>query len=526
MNKKLVVKGLFILILFFISSTYIFQTNATTTSSTQSSAIDLQILVTNQQVPDFSNTTINNGIISGNNLIKSINVSQEPSTADQQLQQLVTCFTTKCTNYDVISIDVGYAAEMEANGWLTPLTDVFNTTTSAVTNTNNYFASEIQAGTWNGVLYGAPYFYQTGALVYRKDILARNGLSISDFTTWSGFRTGLKKILNNATEIALNPNIEGYTFQGDAYEGGVINLVEWMGGSGGTFLADNGTKANFQSAVPALTWMNSLVAPIYSSPQMTNNTWVSDRSELVGDEGSANTVFMAGNGVFERYWQFAYANALNDPILSGKKPLEFVNGTPYTNAQDPWYAQNMGSRVGITVLPYNATLCTAACNTVGTGGAVLGIPSYLPADRIAAAKQYVAAEAGQAFQKNMVLYSSAGNTPALKSIYATNGPLTGTSKAYLQDFGQNVFPHGINRPDSPYYPSMSTAVQPLYHSAFAGTISVASAVTQMDTAVNNILAAASSSSGATPGFTSLSVLLMLASVATMAVVVKHKKKNQ
>ena len=273
---------------------------------------------------------------------------------------------------------------MEANGWLTPLTSVYNST-----NTGNYFASEIQAGTWNGVLYGAPYFYQTGALIYRKDILARNGLNITDFATWSGFRNSLNKILDNKTEAALNPNLEGYTFQGDAYEGGVINLVEWMGGSGGTFLTANGTRANFQSAIPALTWVAGLVAPIYNSPLNNPGTFVSDRSELVGDEGSANTMFMAGNAVMERNWQFAYANALSNPILNGSKPLEFLNGTAYSASQDPWFAQHPGlSRVGITTLPYNTTFCgidnSKNCHTVGTGGAVLGIPSYLPANRIAA----------------------------------------------------------------------------------------------------------------------------------------------
>lgn len=531
MKNKLVVESIFIILLFFISSVYIYQSNATTTSDNQSSgAVTLQLLVTNQQVPDFSSKTVNAQIVKDNNLIDAINISQEPSTADQQLQQLVTCFTTKCTNYDVISIDIGYAAEMEANGWLTPITSVYNSTTTGPTNTGNYFKSEIQAGTWNNVLYGAPYFYQTGALIYRKDILARNGLTINDFSSWAGFKSGLNKILDNKSEAALNPNLEGYTFQGDAYEGGVINLVEWMGGSGGTFLKNNGTEANFQSAIPALTWMSSLIAPIYNSPLNNPGSFVSDRSELVGDEGSANTMFMAGNSVMERNWQFAYANALNDPILNGSKPLQFANGTNYSNAQDPWYANNMGPRVGITTLPVNTTFCGVGnskdCHTVGTGGAILGIPSYLPANRKAAALQYIKAEGGQAFQLNMALNSTAGNTPALKSIYATNGPLKGTSKAYLIPFGQNVFPYGINRPDSPYYPSMSTAIQPLYHAAFAGTISVSQAVTEMDTAVNNILAAASSSTKASPGFTSIGVFMMLASVAAITVMEKRKKKNQ
>lgn len=515
MNKNLKVKSVFVLVVFLLSAMYMLQTPVASAKSEKAQAgVTLKVLVSDQQLPDIQGFAPQI-VADSNGMISNITVVSSATRSDDQYSYLQTLFTTGSSEFDAVSMDVIWPAHFANN--LVDLSSEFNQSFLST-----LIPAHAKAMQWDGKVIAGPYFYDSGLVLYRKDILARNGLTINDFKTWSSWLTNLNKILDNSTEAALNPNLEGYTFQGDAYEGGIVNLVEWMGASGGTFINNATGKANFAaSAVPALTWMKSLIAPIYTSP--LNNTGcvcVSDRSELIGDEGSAVTRWLADNAVFQRNWPFSYTNSIDDPILNGSQPLKFINGTSY-NANvvaDPWYVNHPDQpRFGVTTLPYNATICGTnnenGCNTAVLGGAVMGIPK--DSKNIDAAKFFLQEIASEKFQLYQAI-NGTGNSPVLKEIY-TSGKLNGTASEYKNLLYQNVFLHDLPRPVDPNYVQMSQAIQPLYHAAIDGSMKISDAVTQMDTAVNNII---SSNSSSAPSFE-----FFVAFVALVSVVLFSKKRK-
>jgi ABC-type glycerol-3-phosphate transport system substrate-binding protein len=353
---------------------------------------------------------------------------------------------------------------------------------------------------WNEKVIAGPFFFDSGLVLYRKDILERNGFTIDNFTTWTNWKVNLNKMLDNATEAALNPNLEGYAFQGDSYEGGIVNLIEWMGASGGSFVNSAG-KANFvASAVPALTWMKGLVPitpPIFLPPLLNANPlnnpigdFVSKRSELVGDEDSAVTTWLAGNTIFQRNWPFSQKSSSIDAIMNGSQVLKFENGTIY-NANliaDPWFVNHPNeSRFGVTTLPYNAEHCGAeneqGCRSAVSGGAVFGIPKT--SMHIEQAKLFLQEIASKPFQLAMAINGS-GNSPFSKEIYI-DGSLNGTSQEFKIELFQSVFIHTFPRPILPEYVTISQTIQPIYHNGFSGALSVLEALAEMDLQVNIIL---------------------------------------
>ena len=532
MNNNLKIKTLFVLVAFLLSAMYVMQTPTATNAKTSKAnqGVTLKVLVSDQQLPDIQGfaPTIQ---ADSNGLISNITVVSSASRSDDQYSYLQTLFTTGSSEFDAVSMDVIWPAGFADH--LVDLSDTFNQSFM-----NTLLKAHAESMVWNGKVIAGPYFFDSGLVLYRKDILARNGLTIDNFKTWADWSTNLNKILDNATEAALDPSLEGYVFQGDAYEGGIVNLVEWMGASGGTFINNATGKANFAaSAGPALTWMSQLVAPKYTSPlDNPDCVCVSTRSELIGDEGSAVTKWLADNAVFQRNWPFSYTSSINDGVLNGSSVLKFTNGTSY-NANvvaDPWFVDHPNEpRFGVTTLPYNATICGTnnemGCRSAVLGGAVLGIPDT--STHITAAKFFLKEIASKQFQIYQATHS--GNTPVLKSIY-TDGDLNGTSAEYKNLLYENVFQHVLPRPVNPKYVQMSQAIQPIFHNGFSGALSIQDALTQMDSKVNAILgftstAAVSTSveiSTKTVASPSFEVMVTLASIISIAVITRIKKSRK
>lgn len=439
----------------------------------QAQGVTLTVLVSNQQVPIVEQRVA--AFVAANTGIAGVTVIDSGSRADDQHDFLVTTFTTGSDEFDIVGMDVIFPAEFASNNWLVDLSDIWNSTELA-----KYLDAHVEAMTYDGKVIASPFFFDSGILLYRADILARNGLSISDFDTWAEFKLNLNKILDNKTEIEENSNLEGYVFQGDTYEGGIVNLVEWMGASGGTFLNAAGTAANFAaSAEPAMTWWNSLIAPRYTSA--LNNTGtdaVAERSELIGDEGSAVGKWIAGNAVFQRNWPFSYSNSLSDP---------FLNGSTAATDGDGWTVDL--PRFNVTSLPYNETICgvgnTANCRTAVLGGAVLGIPTA--STHQSEAKLFLQEIASHEAQLEM--FETQGNFPAIKSVYTSTLLTSANGLDWALDFSTNVFPNVLPRPVHPEYAAMSSAIQPIFHDALSGATPIKTALQIMDEEVNIILGA-------------------------------------
>ncbi|MCB1330881.1 MAG: extracellular solute-binding protein, partial [Maritimibacter sp.] len=105
-----------------------------------------------------------------------------------------------------------------------------------------------------------------------------------------------QKILD-AERAEGNSDLQGFVFQGAAYEGLTCNAMEWVASyGGGNFVAPDGEIAiNNPEAAAALTLAASWIGTI--APEGVLNY----------KEEDARGVFQSGNAIFMRNWNYAYA---------------------------------------------------------------------------------------------------------------------------------------------------------------------------------------------------------------------------
>jgi multiple sugar transport system substrate-binding protein len=186
------------------------------------------------------------------------------------------------------------------------------------------FAPGLVAGaTYKGEVYGAPFYEDQGFLYYRKDLLQQNNLPVP--TTWEQLVTDAKTVQGKGQVQ------DGYVFQGADYEGATCNYMEFLADAGGTVLNKSGDKSTLDSAAAtkALTFEQSLV-----------NDGVSPKAESTFQETQAMNTFDAGNSLFLRNWDYAYANSQ----ASGSQVIGKVGVAPmptFSGKSTPGYS-NIG----------------------------------------------------------------------------------------------------------------------------------------------------------------------------------------
>ncbi|MGH3168625.1 MAG: extracellular solute-binding protein, partial [Trebonia sp.] len=171
---------------------------------------------------------------------------------------------------------------------------------------------------YNGQVYGAPFFEDQGFLYYRKDLLAKEHMSVP--TTWEQLET------DAATLAHKNLVKYGYVWEGDSYEGLTCDFMEYLGSAGGTVLNSGMTSATINSpaGVKALTFMRSLITSGASPSAVTTM-----------QEPQAMAAFATGQAAFLRNWDYAYSYAQTKSSPSsvvgkvGVAPLPTFAGETY-----------------------------------------------------------------------------------------------------------------------------------------------------------------------------------------------------
>lgn len=214
-------------------------------------------------------------------------VAMREGNADtgQRFDQLRTQFQAGQTDIDVILGDVIWSAQLAANGWISTLSDLFE-------NQDEYLPGSIEAVTFDGEIYGVPWFTDTGLLYYRTDLLEESGFSEPP-TTWD-------ELMEMAEVASRDANLDnGFVFQGANYEGGVCNGLEFIWGHGGNALdPDDAPRVVVDSpeAVAGLTTERSMV-----------ESGVSPQSIATYREDESAGAFLNGDAVFLRNWPYVYA---------------------------------------------------------------------------------------------------------------------------------------------------------------------------------------------------------------------------
>src|ERR671910_810783 len=144
-----------------------------------------------------------------------------PSDTGQYFDKLKTEFQAGGGDIDVMGGDVIWPIQFAAQGWLLDLSDSFPKSEQ-----QEYLPAPLQADTYEGKVYGIPWFIDAGMIYYRKDLLEQAGFS-GPPKTWDE----LKEMALKTKQDAGTTN--GFVFQGSNYEGGVCDACEFIWTHGG-----------------------------------------------------------------------------------------------------------------------------------------------------------------------------------------------------------------------------------------------------------------------------------------------------
>jgi multiple sugar transport system substrate-binding protein len=220
---------------------------------------------------------------------KDFKVSQRemPSDTGQYFDKLRTQFQAGGGDIDVIIGDVIWPAQFAANGWIADLTDRF-------TDSDEFLPGPMQSATYEGKLYGVPWYTDAGLLYYRQDLLEKAGYS-GPPATWD-------EVQEMANKVQQDEGIKnGFVFQGAEYEGGVCNGLEYIRTHGGDVLDPNDPSkviiGSPEAAAGLATWRSMVESG--ASPQAV----------LQYKEDESHASFLNGEAVFIRNWPYMYSLA-------------------------------------------------------------------------------------------------------------------------------------------------------------------------------------------------------------------------
>ena len=179
-----------------------------------------------------------------------------------------------------------------------------------------HFPAIVANNTIDGKLLAMPWFTDAGVSYYRKDLLEKYKLTAPK--TWDEMAAAAQKV-QDGERAAGNKEMQGFVFQGKAYEGLTCDALEWSASfGGGSFVEPDGKiSAN-----------NPKTAAAFDAAAKWVGT-ISPKSVLNGAEEEARGIFQNGNAVFMRNWPYAWAlMQKDDSKVKGKVAVSALPAGP------------------------------------------------------------------------------------------------------------------------------------------------------------------------------------------------------
>lgn len=303
---------------------------------------------------------------------------------------------------DVFFMDVIWPSEFAAAGWALPLEHHFTSSER-----RKFLGATIEAGTYQGHIYGVPSRIDSGILYYRKDLLEKYGFSPP--ITWDELVHQAQTIVEG--ERSRQPALRGYSGQFKQYEGLVCDMLEFVGSHNGSFLTEDGSQSTLASsnAMEAVKFVREQIIQQLATPAV-----------LTYQEPESLAVFVQGKAVFHRNWPYAWG-------LSN----------------DPRHSKIVGN-VGVTTLPHFEN----GKNVSALGGWLYGISAY--SQHPDEAWTFIEFMTSPEMQKYFALHASLA--PSRKALYSDSEILE--AHPQYKDLFQ-VFQTARPRPRTPIYPIVS-----------------------------------------------------------------------
>jgi len=367
-----------------------------------------------------------------------VTLNSAPTDTDTYRATLATQISGGSATPDVFMGDVIWPAQFGAHSLAIPLSQYLPSSYWS-----KFAPGLVQGATYKGAVYGSPLFEDQGFLYYRKDLLAKEHLSVP--TTWEQLESDSVKI----TKAGLSKY--GFVWQGDSYEGLTCNFMEYLTDAGGTATNSGFTKATLNSAAAtkAVTFMRSLITSGASPSAVTTF-----------QEPQVIATFQTGQAVFMRNWDYAYTASIT-PSSGGKLKADQVGVAPlptFAGQSSPGYSNIGGWNLYIN--PHSKHV-----------GADLTFIQWMSS---AAAQDILSQRYG--------FISTVTSVRSDPKTIASNPNFAVVPKTRL-----------VPRPaGTPEYPQLSTAIYQNVNGALAGSASPSAATSAMQSAANTALASTSS----------------------------------
>lgn len=227
-----------------------------------------------------------------------VRLAPTPSNAEERFALYLTLLAAKSRDIDVFQIDVTWPGALSNH-----FVDL--KTTLRPEELAEHLPALIRNNTVDGRLVAAPFFVDAGLLFYRKDLLEKHGRRVPE--TWRDLEQSAEAILADARRNG-QPDLQGFVWQGKAYEGLACNALEWVASYGGRFVGDDGAiGAGSPMTVAAVEMARRWIGVI------------SPRGVLGYAEEEARGAFQSGKAIFMRNWPYAWALANSDgSLVKGK----------------------------------------------------------------------------------------------------------------------------------------------------------------------------------------------------------------
>ena len=357
-----------------------------------------------------------------------------PADTDQYFEKLRIEFQAGEAEADIISGDVIWPAQFAAKGWISDLSDLFTADLRA-----SYLPATVDSNTYEGRIYGVPWFTDAGLLYYRQDLLEQAGFSDTP-KTWDEMKEMVAKVRRD------RGTRYGFVFQGSEYEGGVVNGLEFIWNSGGGVLAPHGIDKVIVAAPEA-------VAGLKTARGMVTGR-VAPVAVPSYKEYESYTVFLNGDAGFMRNWPNVYARAA-DPSLSKVEQ----------------------ERIGVAPLPVAHPGSPAHS---GLGGWNLMVNTA--SEKTEAAWAFIRYLSAPEQQKERAL--KGGYLPTRKDCYEDVEIL---SRVPVIELGREAIRDVRSRPVTPLYHDMSLAMAEQFHASLAGMVAPERAAATLQERLQEIL---------------------------------------
>lgn len=243
-----------------------------------------------------------------------------PASTDQQHQYYVTNLEGGSGAFDLLALDVIWIPEFSRAGWIREITPLFTEEEQ-----KDFFPGALEAATFQGRLYAAPWYIDAGLLYYRKDLLEKYGLERPKH--WEELVRVSKIILDREAD----PRLVGFVWQGKQYEGLVCNALEYLWSHGGAVMEENRIALDGPAAREALQFMRKMISVDRISPPLVTTA----------DEEVTRRIFGEGNAIFMRNWPYAWKLFQSgESRVRGKvgvSPLPSFRGHPPAATLGGWH---------------------------------------------------------------------------------------------------------------------------------------------------------------------------------------------